>query len=639
MKIVGIIVGIVLTISVQAQYTSRLGRFQVDNIRGCSPFTVTITDANLKTINQCTGAFPCGMYSGDAPCVAPPSASCPNQFTFTYNTPGTYLLQVSYQNIGSDDITITVDPNIQPTFEVYTCAGSQVKINITDKTYDSYQIDFNSDGVVENTIPSGNTQTASYNYGANGIYTISVKGKKVSAANNCSATQQSFTAVTSLPAPIFNTLDAIDASNLQLGFTPQTNIQYQVEFATNSSTNFQVYKNLYAVNSLTVPNLSVDNNYYCFRLSSHDACTNANTSTVPVCSQNFDLNLVSGKNQLTWQTAGTISTIEVDRNTSNYKTLAGAARSFDDVTPNVICKTNYCYQLKAAYPNGAISTSLQKCGTTFFTAVPTAINNASAVINGNQAQLTWATDPLFPASSYTVFKATNGVDFSRFVGNSATPDFTDNTYDLANTTCYKVNYIDKCDNTSADGQPICPVRLVGTLSDKNYVFLQWSAYEGWKQGVKNYTIQKFNAAGSLVSSITVNGTSYDDDQDDLINQIVSYKIVANPVEVAMLKSVSNTITVKKQINLYSPTAFNPESRHTENNTFVVKGHYLANLTLQIFDRWGTLVYSSTSDEPWDGKKEGTPMPTATYVWTAQGTDYAGQEFKQAGTVLLIRHKN
>lgn len=628
-----------MTIGVQAQYTSRLGRFQVDNIRGCAPFRVTITDANLKTVNQCTGSFPCGMYFGAAPCVDPSTASCPNQFTFTYNTPGTYLLQIYYPSIGPDDITITVDQNIQPAFEVYTCAGSQVKINITDKTYDSYQIDFNSDGIIENTIPSGNNQTVSYNYGANGNYNISVKGKKVNAANNCSATQQALAAVTSLPAPVFNSLDAIDASTLQLGFTPQTNIQYQVEFAINSSTNFQVYKNLYSVNTLSVPNLSVDNNYYCFRLSSHDACTNTNTSSIPVCSQNFDLNLVSGKNQLAWQTAGSISNIDVERNASSYKTLAGSARTFDDVSPNVICKTDYCYKLKATYSNGTVSTSLQKCGTTFFTSVPTSINNASTVINGNQAQITWVPDPLYPTSSYTVFKATNAVDFSLVLGNTPTPDFTDNSYNPDNTNCYQVNYIDNCGNVSANGQPICPVRLVGSLNDKNYVFLQWSAYEGWKQGVKNYTIQKYNAAGTLISSITVTGTSYDDDQDDLTNQVVSYTIIANPIEVAMPKSISNTITVVKRINLYSPTAFNPDSRHTENSSFVVKGHYLASLTLQIFDRWGTLVYSSTSDEPWDGKKEGAPMPTATYVWTAQGTDYSGREFKQAGTVLLIRHKN
>jgi gliding motility-associated-like protein len=58
--------------------------------------------------------------------------------------------------------------------------------------------------------------------------------------------------------------------------------------------------------------------------------------------------------------------------------------------------------------------------------------------------------------------------------------------------------------------------------------------------------------------------------------------------------------------------------------------------LEIFDRWGSLVFFSEKNEAWDGRREGSTMPDATYVWTAQGTDINGGTFKKAGTVVLIR---
>ena len=58
----GWIVTILITFalsSAHAQYVSRLGRFQVDEVKGCAPFTVTILDANLITTGECTAGKPC----------------------------------------------------------------------------------------------------------------------------------------------------------------------------------------------------------------------------------------------------------------------------------------------------------------------------------------------------------------------------------------------------------------------------------------------------------------------------------------------------------------------------------------------------------------------------------------------------
>lgn len=619
----------------QAQYVSRLGRFQVDQIRGCAPFTINITNTNLITTGDCTPGKPCIMsFDGTTNC--PPNASCQNIFQFTYLTPGTYKLSVLYQSLGSDDITITVDANTAPPFDVFTCTGSKVSINITDKVYDSYSIDFNNDGTVDASIPSGLTQVATHAYGGPGNYTISVKGKKLNAANNCQATTHPFTAITTLPTPTINTLAATDAATLQLAYTPQTNIEYHADIAFNNAVNFQQYQTLYGVNSLTVPNLNVDKNYYCFRLGSYDPCANTNTYSSTICSQALSVIPQSGVEQLSWQTESTgITSIQINRNNAPLTSVAGTATSYADNA--IVCKTNYCYQLISKYPGGSTSTSLSKCATSFLTTTPTAITNTSAVVSDDatKVDLTWLQDPAFTAVGYLVLKSQGGGSYT--LDNTTTAkQYTDNSYTQGN--CYRVNYTDNCDNASAPGLPSCPMHLSGTTNETNEAILQWSSYKGWNLGVKNYTIQKYNQQGHLIQTITsVTDTTYTDTQQDQVNQVVIYKIIANANEAGVTTSSSNEVRIVKGVNLFYPTAFNPESKVASGNrTFTVRGHFISKLEIQIFDRWGSLVFYSDKNEAWDGRKDGNAMPDATYVWTAEGTDLIGNSFKKAGTVVLIR---
>ena len=618
-----------LIVAAQAQYTSRLGRFQVDQVRGCAPFKITITNTNLITTGECTPGKPCLMdYQGN-------NIQQQNLFTYTYSTPGTYKLSVLYQSIGADDITVTVDPNTPPPFDIFTCAGSKVSINITDKTYDSYDIDFDNSGTIDTSIPSGNNQVASFSYGAPGNYNISVTGRRLNAFNNCTAKIQPFTALSVLPLPSISTLTATDANTLQLGFTPQTNIEYHAEIAFNNSNNFQLYKTLYSVNSMTASNLTVDKSYYCFRLSSFDPCTNGNTYSTPVCSHNFALTIANAVNQLAWQTSSLgISNIQIDRNNSLLTTVPGSTSSYNDNA--IVCKTKYCYQLVSKYAGGATSTSLQKCGNSFTTIIPSPIDNTSSVVgyNNTHADLVWLQNPAFTVSRYNIFRL-QGKGVYTLLDTTKTKQFTDATYQEGY--CYKINYTDKCGNDSPQGLPSCPMILQGSLDDLNDVRLQWTGYKGWVQGVKSYTVQKYNQQGQLLQTLN-NGTdsTYMDNQQDAVNQVLFYKITATAVQAGVSVSVSNEIKIVKSINLYYPTAFNPDSRAQVNKTFSVKGHFIATMQLQIYDRWGSLVFFSDKNEPWDGRREGISMPDATYVWTVEGTDLAGSAFKKAGTVVLIR---
>ncbi len=620
-----------VSLTANAQYTSRLGRFKVDEVKGCAPFTVTITTTNVITTGECTGTKPCLMdYQGNG-------TQQQNLFTFTYTTPGTYKLSVLYQSIGADDITITVDPNIKPAFEIYSCANSQVQIKITNKDYDQYGIDF-GDGSPVIQIPSSNNQSQNHSYSAAGNYSISVKGKDLNAANNCNAEVLPFTAIATLPTPKINTLTTVDATSIKLDFTNQTNIFYKTEIAVNNSATFQQFQSAYGITTLSVPNIKTDDNYYCFRLNSFDPCVNANTYSIPVCSHNFDLSVESGVNKLSWQTGTTgITSVEIQRDGTAFNIIPGAPLSFPDFS--IICKTNYCYKVINNYSNGGKSISLQKCGTAFTTASPTPITTVSSVISDAGVKLTWLQDPKFVPVEYYVYKTIGTGDFNFLeTVDKSKKEYMDATYAAGSTACYRINYIDQCNNASPDGISVCPLQLTGSVDNKNVITLNWSKYTGWASGVANYSVQKFNKNGALLQTINVGtDTLYVDDATDLVNQIYLYKIVATAVGTGITSSTSNHIQLTKDPHLFAPNAFTPNNDKL-NDGFNVFGQYIVKMEFSIFDRWGSLIYTTEKNEPWDGTLAGKAMPEATYVWIAKITDMAGQNFTQSGTVVLLKKK-
>lgn len=614
----------VATVSV-GQYKSRLEKFQVDEQNGCAPFTINFIDY----LNKC-GA--CAFdYLGNGVQVA--------TTTFQYTTPGNYTFRVIFPFGEVDDILITVDPNIPPTAEVYECTGSQVFVKVTNQLYNEYRITFGAGSTL--TVPSGSNQIAQGTYVAPGP--ITVQGRKQNGAYNCTPAIVNYSP-TSSPLATINQLKAISTSSLELQYTLVPFFQYRLEIAVNS-TNFQpvrfLYSNTGAIASTTIDNLRVDDFYYCFRIVPIDPCNSslpfATGSSGQVCSQNLDLTIQNASNKLDWQTSvAGISSVDIIRNSNpDYPNLPANTLTFSDGL--IDCKINYCYQVVSKYPNGAESISLEKCGTSFIRNNPTSITNTTALVENENALLTWIQDPAFVPTEYNIFKSNNqGAFFLQ--GKSTAPQFSDETYSTASNSCYKINYVDKCDNTSAESSPICPIRLIYTLSSGNEVTLTWNDYLGWLAGVQRYRVDKYNRAGSLIKSVDVgNATTLVDKDIDNVNQIVSFRVFAIANQSGLANSISNYVEVYKTVNLFYPTAFTPDNKGPiENEVFNISGQFIDKLELSIFDRWGSLIFYSDKKEAWDGTQSGQPMPIATYVWTANVTDISGQTFKRSGTVVLLR---
>ena len=96
--------------------------------------------------------------------------------------------------------------------------------------------------------------------------------------------------------------------------------------------------------------------------------------------------------------------------------------------------------------------------------------------------------------------------------------------------------------------------------------------------------------------------------------------------------MSNTILVPQARMLFVPNAFSPDNDNT-NDYFQVMGKGLDGLTIEIYNRWGQMVFEAPHlNERWDGTYRGVSCPIGTYVYQLK----LNNKIVQSGTVTLVK---
>lgn len=622
-------------IAAYAQYTSVRGRFQVSETKGCAPLTLTFT--NLEP-GECSAGKPCdldfsipnnnGFVDGQV---------TTNSRVITLANPGNYNFRVNYGGQIIDSIAIQVRENISPAFEITACNNNNVRVRVTQNVFQQYVFNF-GDGSAE-VIRNNITPEAQRSYAAQGTYPISVRGRDLNAADNCSNNTRNFSTYNTLPVLPVNTLLVENQTSIQLGFGTSAGVQLRLQIAVNSNTNFQLLQNILGdgnAATINVNNLNTDNNYYCFRLGSYDPCNNTTNFGPVICSMRFDLSIENAVNRLNWNipTVG-ISNYSIQRNANPY--ISGwPSVGFNDDVPNIECNQPYCYRVTANYTNGARSTSVQRCGVSFNSFTPPSINNLSASITDGTIALTWPAPTNINVTSYNISRSINNSNYTA-LEQSTSLNYTDNINPLEQNVCYRIEYTEACGNASAQGRVACPIILSGSISNDNQANLSWTAYTGWIGGVDRYQLQKFNSGGQLMATFTItSGTSFTDTSSDPNNQQLTYRVTAIANATGVSNVVSNTIALLKEPNIYFPSAFTPNGDRL-NDEFRVFGQFVDTFNMKIFNRWGELVFTTNNiNQGWDGNFKGKPQPEGTYAFICDITDEAGRNFKRSGSVVLLR---
>lgn len=414
----------------------------------------------------------------------------------------------------------------------------------------------------------------------------------------------------------------------------------------------------------TVTGLNVANEY-CFRLKTTDACSNDILSN-EVCTIIPKANVISPSEvKLDWNSPDPAVTrysigyseSPTGANPNNASPITPTATTY---TFNALdCRKLYDFQVTAFIETTPADRVVIKSPTilvnpaTTPSLAPLTIGTVS-VENSNLIRfniLPLAVD-VAPAN-YIFYRSEGGGN--NFVQVKTT---TDNFYEDKSVEptkqqyCYKVEYQDACGNTSEQSDAFCSV----FLTSKQTNTLNWTPYiiqssntfpvEYYIQSIdNNNTFQTIN----LTTNTSENVKQQIDDLLDLPNSNGEAKFVIKAVQkiAVTLNSTPTVISLGVSSNeyifitparLYIPTAFSPNGDGF-NDDFIAKGRYIKDFNLEIYDRWGNIIFESTDlNTGWNGTSSGgtTPAPAGNYGFKIFGLDTAGQKFEKVGSVTLIR---
>jgi len=138
-----------------------------------------------------------------------------------------------------------------------------------------------------------------------------------------------------------------------------------------------------------------------------------------------------------------------------------------------------------------------------------------------------------------------------------------------------------------------------------------------------------------------------------INPSHTYRHVPNSYTVELLVETENgckdssnaTIIVKDEYTFFAPTAFSPDNDGI-NDVFFVSGSGIDPkfFHLIIYDRWGEIIFETTTFNPqnpkqngWNGKVKGHKnAEVGTYTWYCSYKNLNGEERQEAGPISILR---
>ncbi|MEM9932945.1 MAG: choice-of-anchor L domain-containing protein [Bacteroidota bacterium] len=101
--------------------------------------------------------------------------------------------------------------------------------------------------------------------------------------------------------------------------------------------------------------------------------------------------------------------------------------------------------------------------------------------------------------------------------------------------------------------------------------------------------------------------------------------------------LSKTIEVKKIVTLFVPSAFSPNN-DGHNDEFFIKERLLNQFRIQVYNRWGQMVYEANNQRfAWDGTGlDGEPVAEGVYTYVINALDVLGDLVEESGTITVLR---
>jgi gliding motility-associated-like protein len=529
-----------------------------------------------------------------------------------------------------------------PAFSLLPCLNNTVALTLTGGGYDQYFAQANG-GALAGPFGAGTTVTLPAPAGAS----ITVVGRYLANGLCSGQATQTAPALAAPQTPVVSRLVVSGALpgtlTLTVGGLPAGYV-YDLQRAEASSPGGwrRVQAVAAASTSLALANAPAG----LYRLGRRDVCRTDSAFSAAVPTLALSGTSLNNTNTLAWQAAGPVAGYTLLRNGAALATLSASTTSYADAA--VTCGTRYTYQLQATVAGGATTISNEAAVQTVSALAPAAplLNASFDLRNRLTLTATAVGGAALPAGGQLLYSRQGGPGALDF---GAVPTATDTLRDpadvaalLAAPPCYTVRLQDVCGNASAASPATCPVLLAVTAADPEGLTarLSWSAFQG-PGGVAagvSYRVLTLSPTGAvLATSAPITGRSYLDPAPPTTFQVLRYRIEASggglPGGTA---SYSNVASLARQPRLVVPNAFTPNGDGL-NDVLELKGRYLSGFTFVVVDRNGQEVFRATDrGQTWDGTIRGQAPVNGGYVWRFSLRDEAGQEFRQTGTVTILK---
>ena len=463
------------SIPLHAQEYSQKRWFTADFDFGCRDLTITITH---------TGAIGSNLqidFEGDPDDlfnlnlgVAPQVFDTGESRTFTYSTPGTYIIRVvDLSGAGSDSwdfLTITVLDKFSPSVAARTCSNNEVRLffDYAFDPFESFDIDYGDGSPIENFVKDVNANNGStpHTYASNDVYDITITGIFASGGNNadCNSVTLTVSTLQAIDPPALNVITVIDQTNISFEYEPITEgLLYFLEI--DKGNGFEAYTELDPLvnpTAITMNDLSLDNNIetYDFRIRATDICASIQefSSIGSSIATSFSLNNIDITIDIDYEWL----TSPADFTQIDFFVDGSLNTTFNDPASTVPYTLNYtnCTQIAPYFfqtvKNGIVSTSQTLTPFANASLVLPATEAPTAELLGGSIRITLPVTT-FALGEYQILRRDITANFNQ-ISTTISQSFIDTTIPPGTTeACYQVRYVDECGNVSSVSSAVCVI--------------------------------------------------------------------------------------------------------------------------------------------------------------------------------------
>lgn len=277
----------------------------------------------------------------------------------------------------------------------------------------------------------------------------------------------------------------------------------------------------------------------------------------------------------------------------------------------------------------------------YFQDLQLGINFVSVMLPDDQIEIKWQSkNPLEPLlDEQKIYRSSNGGIFSEIATTAPSTFYTTdkklNTDE--NLFSYYVSTTNLCNEIVVSDTHTHVQGNIQKLSDIKSGEIDFSSYKGWKKGVNQYEIYRrlpnenflpFDVLTQNSKMVYSLGLSH-------YQQCFRIKSKANLPRVDT--SWSNEFCLNFEPVVFIPNAFTPDESGELNQSFGAFVGAVKTFQIQIFNRWGEQIFSSTDKNfKWDGTYQKKSLPIGVYAYHASYTDFLGNSYQRGGSIHLLR---